>query len=182
MTSQPVSYRWAPWSSSYIPAGLLARAAAVSLVDASEMMRDDVFYGSYFNRARVRLTPDKLDSEPYFKWLSHFERFLRNKAAGKEPLTVGAAPGPFLLGADICYADVAVYDCVMGIWAMDLFDEAAGRARSPLLCVLVDAVGGTPGIRAHEEARGTRREYYAQAEAAWNRRFAAKQAAKQSKL
>ena len=47
----------------------LARALAVSLVDASEMMRDDVFYGSYrgpgwersrssyFNRAKARKVP-----------------------------------------------------------------------------------------------------------------------------
>ena len=43
----------------------------MSLVDASEMMRDDVFYGSFngtessfFNRAKARLAPEQLDTEP----------------------------------------------------------------------------------------------------------------------
>ena len=155
------------------------------------MMRNDTFYhnrNGYFNRAKVRQDLSVLDTEPYFKWLSHFERFLRNKAAGKEPLTQDyPEPGPFFLGAQVCYADVAVYDAVMGMWAMDLFDEAAGRARSPLLCELITAVANSPGLKEYEENRGTRRDHYWAAEEAGNRRFAAKKAAdaeakKQAKL
>ena len=37
-----------------IPDDLLARSLAVSIVDASEMMRDDVFYGSFFKRTKLR--------------------------------------------------------------------------------------------------------------------------------
>jgi glutathione S-transferase len=174
-----------------IPADLLSRTLAVSLVDASEMMRDDIFYGSYgqlgkessfFNRAKARQDIEGLDTEPYYKWLSHFERYLRRKKAGAEPLTAGNPTGPFVLGATICYADVAIYDCVMGIWAMDLFDEQKGRERSPLLCQLVQAVANTPGIKEYEAARGGRREYYAEQEEEGNRRFAERQAAKQAKL
>lgn len=141
------------------PETLLGKTLAVSLTDASEMMRNDTFYhfkNGYFNRAKVRRDPSVLDTEPYYKWLSHFERFLRNKAAGEEPMTQDYhKPGPFFLGAQMCYADVAVYDTVMGMWAMDLFDEAAGRAKSPLLCALIEAVANSPGLEEYEEKRGT---------------------------
>ncbi len=49
----------------------------------------------------------------------------------------------------------------MGIWAMDLFDEAAGRARCPLLCELVQAVACASGIQEYEATRGSRRAFYA---------------------
>ena len=61
----------------------------------------------------------------------------------------------------------------------DLFDEARGRERSPLLCELVAAVADSAGLREYEAERGTRREHYRAAEEEGNRRFAARQAAKQ---
>lgn len=140
-----------------VPNHALSRVFAVSLTDASEMMRNDVFYSVVFRAAKLREKPDKLNKEPYLKWLGHFERFLRAKSG----MVDGAEAGPFFLGAKICYADVAVYDCVMGIWAMDLYNQGDQHHDTwPLLCALVDAVASQPGIREYEVKRGTRREFY----------------------
>ena len=51
----------------------------------------------------------------------------------------------------------------------DLFDEARGRERSPLLCELVAAVADSAGLREYEAERGTRREHYRAAEEEGNR-------------
>lgn len=152
-----------------IPDSVVGRALAVSLVEASEMMRNDVFYKVFFKREKLRRKPETLDTAPYFKWLSHFERFLRRTVAkSPEIVAAGSEPGPFFLGARICYADVAVYDCVSGIWALDLYDknDSLRRERFPHLCALVDAVASAPGIREYEALRGSRKDFYAKGEAA----------------
>merc|ERR1719272_1250065 len=59
------------------PNNALTRAHAFELVESSEMMRNDIFYGHVFKRAKLRLEPQKLKTEAYNKWLGHFERFLR---------------------------------------------------------------------------------------------------------
>lgn len=52
-----------------IPDDLLARALAVSIVDASEMMRNDVFYKVFFERAKLRRAPEPPRATvPHLAW------------------------------------------------------------------------------------------------------------------
>jgi hypothetical protein len=47
----------------------------------------------------------RFDREPYVRWFGHFERYLRTSGGG-----------PFVLGSELCYADIALYDCITAIW------------------------------------------------------------------
>ena len=160
-----------------VPSNINGRSLCAGLVDASEMMRDDVFYGKpigYFNRAKARKMPGTFSHEVYHKWLGHFERFLRNKEAGNEPLLKGYdLNGPFFFGKNIYYPDISIYDTLMGIWAMDLYDLdlTKRRKRYPLLHKFVSAVSNLPGIKEYENKRGTRLDIYRKAEEAGNKRF-----------
>ena len=127
-----------------IPDDKLSRAKACQLVVGSEAMRNNVFYAAYIR--------NQIKRAPYAHWLGHFERFLRTTADCNEE------KGCFVLGAKLCYADVALYDCLTAIWSLESFEnndgtigEAGRRNEFPLLSNLVDAVGTLPSIKQYVE-------------------------------
>jgi glutathione S-transferase len=128
------------------PDDAISRAKANQIVVGEEAMRNAVFYGAYMrNEAKRGL---------YAHWLGHFERFLRTASK------TNATKGPYVLGAELCYADVSLYDCLTAIWALECYpnedgtggDNEGGRRKEfPLLSALVDAVGAQPKLKDYVE-------------------------------
>jgi len=123
-----------------------ARARAVMTVVASESMRNEVFYPAYGTMMKMRSRLRKYPPEPYERWLGHFERLLHSSAAEGN-----RGPGPFLLGPRLCYADLALYDCLTSIWDLGCFgqDEAERARKFPQLCALVEAVDKSPSLASY---------------------------------
>jgi glutathione S-transferase len=136
-----------------VPDDAFARATAVQLVVGAEAMRNEIFYGAYFKVVRKGAGVADIDQSPYHKWLGHFERFLRTHKRDSA----------FVLGDKVSYADLSIYDCVTAAWDLRCYEPNGSKsavitqkAKYPLLCALVVAVGEIPAVRAYVEKRGDR--------------------------
>lgn len=137
------------------------RARAMMAVLASEEMRKQLFYGN-----RTVLVVDALLERvglrrvlnPVFAALQRLYRLRRRRKfvtwCDRWERLLRARGGPYVLGEQLSYADVAVFDCLSAIGDIGCFSVEELESSHPRVNALVADLASRPTLKAYLDARG----------------------------